>query len=521
MKNKVKKLISFVMLGVMSCVGTTLLSACSSKKNQIDADVRLYSDGMEYVTTEKGTPVEYSSLSFEYLGGSDVMPIGGFYGPTTYGAGSIDGNVFKETISDEVFDAISDCGVNMIVYGREMWGVSGANELILDLCEKYGIGYFMQLEYVESQLGGHTTSYPVEDMELNTDAGVAKLQSILDDLTKNGTRKCVIGIHGKDEPFLHEVRNLSVFLDVFNNKLENNYGLKVFGNMLGHWSGEWTMFGTTSGTLASDYYDYYFDAVNPSMMSVTQYPWGWEQEPYALSSAYRSLFDGLALYRMYSEKYDVPFWRMMQAGGNWNDAMAWIESGTPYPTEGQILMDVNAALAFGAKAIQYFPLVEPIYFAYEEGGTYDFDRNGLIAANGSKTRWWYYAKRANQQVQAVDEYLMNAANLGIIVHGDDARKLMIDGNTYAELANPYLETEKFRQLTDIAGDDCFIGCFDYKGGTALYVVNYSCESKSNVTLKFDGNYRYNVIQRAESCDVVGTAIPLTLDAGEGALIVLK
>ena len=40
-------------------------------------------------------------------------------------------------------------------------------------------------------------------------------------------------------------------------------------------------------------------------------------------------------------------------------------------------------------------------------------------------------------------------------------------------------------------------------------------------LKFDSKYRYTVIQRGETADVVGTSIPLTLDMGEGALIVLK
>lgn len=61
-----------------------------------------------------------------------------------------------------------------------------------------------------------------------------------------------------------------------------------------------------------------------------------------------------------------------------------------------------------------------------------------------------------------------------------------------------------------------------KGKTALYVVNYNRKEKAKVTLSFDKkNYRYTVIQRAVGADVVGGSIPLTLDAGEGALIVLN
>ena len=80
----------------------------------------------------------------------------------------------------------------------------------------------------------------------------------------------------------------------------------------------------------------------------------------------------------------------------------------------------------------------------------------------------------------------------------------------------------YRELTSVAGDDCIVGCFNYKGGTALYIVNYSRTSKADVQLNFDrDDYLYEVIQRAESTKVVGGSIPLRLDCGEGALIVLK
>ena len=84
-----------------------------------------------------------------------------------------------------------------------------------------------------------------------------------------------------------------------------------------------------------------------------------------------------------------------------------------------------------------------------------------------------------------------------------------------------LDGESYRELTSISGGDCVVGCFDYKGGTALYVVNYNRKEKADITLHFDrDDYRYTVTQRAESVDVVGNAVPLRLDAGEGALIVL-
>lgn len=45
--------------------------------------------------------------------------------------------------------------------------------------------------------------------------------------------------------------------------------------------------------------------------------------------------------------------------------------------------------------------------------------------------------------------------------------------------------------------------------------------KQTVRLSFDDNYGYDVVQRTQSVEVSGDEIPLTLEAGEGALVVLK
>jgi hypothetical protein len=456
------------------------------------------------------------------------MPIGGFYGPYASG-GTLDGNVRGELLTDGVFGALHDAGINMIVYGKDIWTGEEGNgtvEKVLDLCQKHGIGYYMMLEYVESQRGGKTTPYPTEKMELLTDIGVAKLQRILDNLTKKGERTCVLGIHAKDEPFPHEVKNLAVLNDVFYNKLENNYGLDLYGNSLGHWSGEWNLFGTSPYITWDQYNEGYMKSqAKFRMYSATQYPFSSASTPE--TSLTRSMFEGLARYTELSKENNVPFWRMMQAGGQWNDAAAWIDSVTPYQNEAELLFDVNIALAYGAKAIQYFTLVQPMHFSYATGGTYDYERNGLIGANGNITRWYYYAQRANKQVQAVDHVLMKSAHEKIIVHGPKATEIIIENAKDEEtgellVGKDWVTTnQKYKELIGVEGDDCVVGCFDYNGGTALYVVNYSRLSKADVLVKFDKKYKYNVIQRATEADIVGTSIPLTLDKGEGALIVLE
>ena len=66
-----------------------------------------------------------------------------------------------------------------------------------------------------------------------------------------------------------------------------------------------------------------------------------------------------------------------------------------------------------------------------------------------------------------------------------------------------------------------IGCFDYLGGTAFYVVNHSPTSKDKVTLEFDKKYGMDITQRGRKVGVAGKSVTLTLEGGEGVLVVLR
>ncbi len=517
---RTEKLLSFALAATLT-LGLTSCGTAEDKKNNgkgtvAAGDVVLYEEGMDYTAASKTDPKHYATLYYDYLGGDEVMPIGGFYGPTTSG-GSIDGNEIKELISDYVYGKLEEAGINMLVYSRDMWMNDGANATanrMLDLAEKHGIGYYFNVQYVQQQLGDKTSPYAVENMELGKESGKNKLKQIMADITKNGERKNVLGIYAKDEPFTHEIKNLGVLRKA----CDESDGLDVdlYGNVLGWWKNTWTMWGYSEPITYDEYITNYMETVRPKMLSATQYPY--KSAETSDSNMTSILYNRLAIYREYAIKYDIPFWRMLQAGGQWNDSMSWIDTVDPYPSEGELLLDVNMSLAYGAKAIQYFPVIQPLWFAYQTGHTYDFEnRNGLIGANANLTRWYYYAKRANEQVKAVDEYLMKAYNDGVIVHGDVATEAIVTNGRQGETV---ISGEKYRELSAISGDDCVVGCFDYNGGAAFYVVNYSRTGKADVTLEFDGKYRYTVIQRADGCDVVGTKIPLTLDAGEGALIVL-
>ncbi len=488
------------------------LSACNDATSKVCS---LYQDGASYVTTVKGEAKPYSAVSYEITGGDEVMPIAGFYVPYSSG-GSVDGHSMPDFLTEEVFQELEDCGINTFVYGIDRWSTGGENTALkkaLDLCEEHSIGYYVSAYEVMAQLGSHTTKYPVEQMDMGF------LESLINEISDDGKRKGFIGLHALDEPFSHEIDNLSVLFKAFYDlTIVKERGYDLFANALGTWEGDNNFYGYDAPLTYDEYMQKFFEELKGiKMLSATQYPFTSANTSEEEISS--NLYSLLAKYRKYAKDNNVSHWRMLQAGGQWNDDQQWIESVSPYPSEGELLFDVNTSLAFGAKGIQYFPLIQPFYFAYEKGGTYDFDnRNGLIGADGNLTRWYYYAKRANTEIQAIDHVLMKSSNEGVIVHGDAAKKYVVGSG---DLEGAYIEEGKWRELTSISGKDCIVGCFDYLGGTALYVVNYSRTEKSDIELSFSDNYRYEVIQRGVSADVVGNYIPLTLDTGEGALIVLK
>lgn len=457
----------------------------------------------KYTVTQKGTPVEFYKLTFDYIGGEDVMPIGGYWGPYLSG-GSVNGQLLPNLLSEEIYKAIAEAGVNMVVRSADNATVKDYStvEYGLQLAEKYGIGVFTPISELET-IAGQRSSYVTGD----------PLPFVLNDyenmIQKFSNYNSFLGVSVTDEPLWNSMDGMKRAFGLFE---EIGFGDEYvsYANVLGR---ENVTFGGENVD-ADMYFDKLFEEVGIPFFSATGYYYTQQDTP---DTQLARMFTALSSMRESANKYGIPLWRMLQAGGNWNDSLNDKASVPVYPNEGELLFDVNIALAYGCKAIQYFPLVQPIHFSYASNGTYDFQRNGLIGAAGNKNEWYYYAQKANKQIAAIDHVLMNAANMGLIAHGDNAVAL---SHSYDSSRTEFLG-DSFRELTSVTGDDCFVGCFDYKGGTALYVVNYDRNDKSKVTLNFSGNYGYTVIQRAKTAEVMGKSINLTLECGEGVLVVLK
>lgn len=462
-----------------------LLSLCFAGCDKKGAEVEIIGPKTTYTVTQKGVPEPVFSVSYDVIGGKDVMPIGGWWGPHTPTSVSQNGQLLPDYVTDEYFELFSNAGVNIITATPNIWATDSVSiKKALELSAKYGMGYYVNDPYIHS----------ID----NIDTMEERLKEYM------GYESCV-GIHMKDEPYMNEFDNMGKIYEAY---AKLNYDKQhLYTNL-------WPDHGLNlSGdpTVSATYKEYlttFMEKLKPAFISYDFYPFTDNSQS---SKNQRYYFQNLSVVRTVANDYGVPFWVFIQAGGQWESA------GKPskeeyYPTEAAMMWNINTSLAYGAKSLQYFTLIEPDSLMTTDNGV-DFERLGMVGAGGNINRWYYYAQKANKHIAAIDYVLMNASNIGIIAEGTLARSYV----TGPEL----LKDGKFRQLKSVDAEEVIVGCFDYLGGTALYVVNNSSFDKQNVTLNFDEKYGYDVIQRAQKISVTATNLPLILEPGEGALVVLR
>ena len=418
-----------------------------------------------------------------------VMPIAGFYGP--YRETDKNGTV-RDHITEDAFQKIEDMGLNLIVASPGAWSKYDSSDAItksLLLAEKHGIGLYL------------------------TDHSLLKQSDIASRFDFYSNFSSFKGLHLIDEPTTqsyyggdHAANTLQFYTNMA--KQLNQYtNLNGYINLFGM-NKAWAL---EAGKDYKEYYKTYIDEYIADMDGSL---------PHHLSSgtyvyvedAYGAYFDNLAALREKALEYKIPFWTTVQAGGNFNDAGVDLEqTNNNTPTKGEFLWNVNTALAYGAQGIQYFPLVQSSKFAYEDSeDQYDYERNGLIGANGELTEWGKHVKTANEQVAAIDEVLMDATSEDVLAIGDRL-------TTYIGINKT--SSGKLQSVTAEKG--ALVGVFSYRGKEAFYVVNDDVENAQNITLTFDGEYNYRKMDRTATS--YGKATTLTLEnvpAGEAVLIVL-
>lgn len=463
------------------------------------------------------------SLAYDYLGGNSVMPIGGFYGPYS-----------DATLTDEIYQLIKESGINLITYNG-IDAASDKNRLqqSLALAEKYGIGVFV----TDSSLN---TIVKDENGEVTEHTTVVSAEEMAALMATYGAYDSFLGITIVDEPKgsanwennTHDDPTLDTAFSNTDFKRYQYYealaeALKPYGNITGYIN----LHGSQSVD-TGDFYDYVSQiGEDVDVLSFDTYLYFEDQTyPILVRRRLSSYLESLDTIRQVGLEQGKPFWSYVQAGSDYRQNAEGNDTATEgYYTEADTLWIVNTSLAYGAKGIQYFPLLQPEYFGYDntkEGG-YDYDRNGLIGFNNEANRNYAMVQKANKQIAAIDDVLMNATSAGVIVTGTAASDINTassvrgyDFTGVMEKSNN-IYTEMLKDVT--ANNGAMVGVFDYQGYEAYYVVNYDRTegASQNITLALNGNAKYRVVADAVTTSGEGNTITLTVPSGAGVLVVLE
>lgn len=424
------------------------------------------------------------------------IPIAGFFGPCKLKDKHRSGE--HNSIQDDVYQKIADAGINTIVFSANDYGIPEERQIVsdtLDMCAKYGIRMCVQ----DSRINGTTDE--------------SKILQFIDDYKGHSG---FAGVHIKDEPVSEsyatvinadgsktKVADCAEISSVINDK----NGILGYMNLLPYW--EWL----GSKQAYRDYVEEFVNSCKPSVLSMDYYLF---DPNYIVTRP--GYFWNLSVMREASLKYGIPFWNFIQAGTYWNDGHIELDpTENVIPSEGQMRWNVNTSLAYGAKGIEYFPLIQPFWFAYEKDGKYDFQRNGLIGANGAPTRWYDYAKENNKQISKLGTFLVRAENKGILAVGTLPQvEAGVNKTYYGVLSSLQAEHLSYGAI---------VGCFEIDGADAFYVVNYHMSAEQKFTMHFNQKLGYRLLSKQlvdiSQTEGIGDSCSFTLAPGGGVLVLTE
>lgn len=430
--------------------------------------------------------------------GETVMPILGFWGPPdAYKSG--DWNL-PDLKTDQIYQWIKEAGFNTLLQGNDMWPKKKESvEKTLDLCEKHNLFYYVAVPELT-----RFKAYHAQDAEFSP----ATEQEIEEMITPFIGREGCIGLDIIDEPLPIALSEVGDFLKKYKNVLKK-LGLtdkEYFINLLpvGSFVSRPPSIEGWQGYLQS-----YLDNVTKDYIGYDNYPF---QTPGIskdnISPGLYNHLEGL-IEVVDKNGGNIPMSFCAVTGGNWTEEED--NPGNRAPSPEELEWEVNTVLAFGVKRLIYFTLCNPhSYLKYMPHG-----QTGIFNPDGTKSRLYHAVRRCNEQVQAVDEYLLKAKNKQVIFVGDVPTRVEY---RYKDHIND--KDSSYMELVWVEGEGVIIGCFEYNGKSAFYVVN-TYKKEQTVTLHFNGRKEMRLVKRNDGArKTVAQDLALKLGKGEATLVIV-
>ena len=443
------------------------------------------------VAYKRGTPLQVNKMVVRGVP-EDQFFISGFIGPQDFYAGV--GYSLPSLLTDETYAKLQEAGINNI-WETSMNFSSTAYPKALELAAKYGITYYMSHPAINFELEDSNTQG--EFVEVPTgEALAAEIKELIEKYDN------IAGIHLRDEPTSNLFPKLTEAVQVIEEAREIlgeetlQPGINAFPGV------GWSQL--SNGTDPEMNWEKYLRGICDTgidYLSFDAYPF--TNVPGEIQSTW---LNALGTLNRISDEYGIPFDVWIQCGGG----EPAFSTSHRVVNEAEMNYNVGSVVAFGAKGIGYYTLVTPAFFALRDEAFVNND--SILNKYGSRTPFFYYAKKINAQLHAMAPVINNAAHEGIMIDNLDSPNVYTGDDIL----------ESYRCFKGWSGDSALIGCFDYEGTVMLVVMNNSIENHhAVVTLEFDNNYEYEVTQRAQVDTISGKEFSLHLEAGEFAMVVVK
>lgn len=316
----------------------------------------------------------------------------------------------------------------------------------------------------------------------------------------------IVGLFSGDEPSAPEIKERAKNID----KAEKAFpGIPYFANLLPYYA-------DAKNHLKANSYSEYLNIYGTEFMAKTKQPRMISVDVYPFIGA--NFHKWLLNYEFITEKaleYDADIHMFIQSAISADHSHRML-------SEKEIEVQVNTALAYGAKAYSYF-LYTPAGEGFPEG---------LVDQKGKPAEMYYHAQKANKQVASLENAYMHydyVDTIPVIKEGDEYGSgafmffpsLKLKGSLEESKVLKSVTTENHALVTILRDKD---------GNEAFYLTNFyenegeDVNEDCTMTLSFDGMKKV-ALYGSEECltgdivDLKKSTFECTLSSGEGILVV--
>ncbi len=478
------------------------VTASKSRASDINNDGRKDSNDIVLLINNllgaEYTVPDSNGVYYDTAADGKVMPIGSWVTPDIFnGVGInsenyglltyyIDYGVETNFLQDKYFDMIKDLGINVLTYQQADYGTYAQQRILkaLSLAEKHNLYAYVK-------------DYGIAD-------DIADSSSLASRLNEYARYSSFLGIHVTDEP------STSTF-NAGQNKTVTEIGPKTsLLNSFSGLEGFVNLFPVCRSGHAS-YFSEYISNCKPKQLSYDYYPFS------GGNYSVKEYFNSLYYINKAANENDLPFVGFAGTSNYSYSTSPNDEINTI--TSAQISWNVNTLLAYGAKGINWFTLLEPYSFALKgsDGNItgMDFNRAGAIGANGNPTQVYNYVKNVNSWIGQIDGILMNCKNVAVLADG------ILNDTNRANWTNTYGDFTISASTSGGYDTGALAGVFDYAGKTVYYIVNNNYSTQQNISISLGSESNIAIYKRNSSVanESNVTSKTLTIPAGEAVLIV--